>query len=104
MGPSDGGLSLPGVREGEVTGMVGESGELLPLSLEDRSIEWCQGDPWSALDTLSKLCLGFCKYEPRIRVVYEPRTATSLVYPYEARIRRLSRIRVVYEACMACSV
>ena len=40
------------MREGE-RGVVGESGEPPPLSLEDGSIECGQGDPWSALDTHS---------------------------------------------------
>ena len=39
---------------------------------------------------LVKLCLGFCKYEPRIRVVYEPRTATSLVYKARSRTSLVS--------------
>ena len=32
---------------------MGELGEPPHLSLEDRSIEWSQGEPWSAVDTLS---------------------------------------------------
>ena len=51
--------------------MVGESGELLPLSLEDRSIEWCQGDPWSALDTLSGRMLPKMEQSKRLEVFSE---------------------------------
>ena len=51
--------------------MVGESGELLPLSLEERSIEWCQGDPWSALDTLSGRMLPKMEQSKRLEVFSE---------------------------------